>query len=183
MIQLLLGLGLFAGVHLWRRLGPRSRGRWGDRGKLVVTAVSIAGVWLMARGFGAWDDAPFLWASAPWLRGVNNALVVVAFYLFVSSGMRTWGARLTRHPQLWAVILWATAHLLVNGDAASVVLFGGLVLWAVASILLINRAEPLWAPPPRQPLAKEATAVAATGVAVAVVGWVHGLIGPWPFGA
>lgn len=91
MTQLLLGLGLFAGVHLWRRLGPASRGRWGDRGKLVVTVVSIVGVWLMARGYGAWDDAALLWASAPWLRGVNNALVVAAFYLFVSSGMRTWG--------------------------------------------------------------------------------------------
>lgn len=80
------------------------------------------------------------------------------------------------------MILWAVAHLLVNGDAASLVLFGGLVLWAATSILLINRAEPLWAPPPRQPLAKEATAVVATGMAVAVVGVIHGLIGPWPFG-
>lgn len=182
MFQLLGGLALFASVHLWRRLAPSGRGRWGDRGKLVVTVASIGGVWLMARGYGAWDDAPVAWTSAGWLRGLNNLLVVVAFYLFVSSGMQAWGARATRHPQLVAVILWATAHLLVNGDAASIVLFGGLLLWAAAEVLLINRAEPLWSPPPRQPLAKEATAVAATVVAVGVAGWVHGWIGPWPFG-
>lgn len=182
MLQLLGGLGLFAGIHLWRRLAPSARGRWGDRGKLVVALASVAGVWLMARGYGAWDDAPVIWASASWLRGVNNLLVVAAFYLFVASGMRAWGARATRHPQLVAVILWATAHLLVNGDAASLLLFGGLLAWAAAEILLINRAEPLWAPPPRQPLAKEATAAVAAGVAVAAAGWVHGWIGPWPFG-
>ncbi len=182
MVQLLGGLGLFAGIHLWRRLAPSARGRWGDRGKLVVTAASILGVWLMARGYGAWDDAPLAWAPAAWLRGVNNLLVVAAFYLFVSSGMRTWGARATRHPQLVAVMLWAFAHLLVNGDAASILLFGGLLAWAAAEVLLINRAEPVWAAPPRAPPAKEATAVAATGVVVAVAGAIHGWIGPWPFG-
>lgn len=183
MILLLLGLLLFAGIHLWRRLAPGARGRWGDRGKLAVTVGSIGGIWLMARGYGSWDDAPQAWNPADGLRHLNNLLVVAAFYLFASSGMRTWGARVTRHPQLSAVALWATAHLLVNGDAASIMLFGGLLLWAGAEIVLINRAEPPWAPPPPAPLAKEATAVVATVAVVGVVGAVHGWIGPWPFGA
>lgn len=183
MIQLLLGLGLFAGTHLWRRLAPGARGRLGDPGKLVVTLGSAAGIWLMARGYGAWEGPAFLWGRTAALTGVNNLLMVGAFYLFVSSGLRTWGARATRHPQLLGVALWAVAHLLVNGDAASILLFGGLLLWALAEIVLINRAEPLWAPPPPAGAAKEATALAATAVAVAVAGWVHGWIGPWPFGA
>jgi uncharacterized membrane protein len=36
-----------------------------------------------------------------------------------------------RHPQLLAVKTWAVAHLLVNGDLASIMLFGGLLAWAV----------------------------------------------------
>jgi uncharacterized membrane protein len=108
--------------------------------------------------------------------------VALGFYFFVASGMGVWGARVNRHPQLTGVIHWAVAHLLVNGDLASIVLFGGLLLWAVAAILLINRRQPEWTPPPRQPLGKEITAVVLALVLVGVVGYVHGWIGPRPFG-
>lgn len=45
--------------------------------------------------------------------------------------------RVTRHPFLWGVAIWALGHLLVNGDAASLVLFGSmlaLALFGTASI-------------------------------------------------
>ncbi|MBP1805334.1 NnrU family protein [Rubellimicrobium aerolatum] len=182
MIQLPLGLLTFALPHLWKRLWPGSRARLGDPGKGIVAVLSVAGIWLAARGYGAWDDAPVAWAPGPWARHVNNLLVVVGFYFFIASGMGVWGARVTRHPQLTGVILWAVAHLLANGDWASILLFGGFLVWAVGEIVLINRAAPLWVPPPRAPVGKEVTAVALTLVAVAVVGYIHGWIGPWPFG-
>ncbi len=47
--------------------------------------------------------------------------------------------RITRHPFLVGVALWAAAHLLTNGDAASLVLFGGLLLLAVGGSLHIDR--------------------------------------------
>jgi uncharacterized membrane protein len=45
--------------------------------------------------------------------------------------------RVTRHPFLWGVAIWALGHLLVNGDAPSLVLFGSLLalaLFGTASI-------------------------------------------------
>lgn len=36
--------------------------------------------------------------------------------------------RITRHPFLWGVALWALAHVVVNGDLASLILFGSLLL-------------------------------------------------------
>jgi uncharacterized membrane protein len=45
--------------------------------------------------------------------------------------------RITRHPFLWGVAIWAAGHLLVNGDRASIVLFGtmlGLAVFGTASI-------------------------------------------------
>ena len=39
--------------------------------------------------------------------------------------------RITRHPFLWGVALWALGHLIVNGDRASLVLFGSLLALAV----------------------------------------------------
>jgi uncharacterized membrane protein len=46
--------------------------------------------------------------------------------------------RITRHPFLWGVALWAAVHLVVNGDAASVVLFGSLLLLAVGGPFSID---------------------------------------------
>src|SRR5215469_2074834 len=46
--------------------------------------------------------------------------------------------RITRHPFLWGVALWAFAHLLVNGDVASVMLFGTLLLLALAGTAAID---------------------------------------------
>lgn len=182
MIQLLLGLGLFAAPHLLKRLAPGARARLGDPGKGVIALLLVAGTVLMARGYGAWDDSPVFWGRTSALTGINNLLVVVAFYLFAASGLRTRVTRFVRHPQLTAVILWAVAHLLVNGDLASLVLFGGLLLWALVEVALINRAEPAWTPPPPAPFRREVMAVVGTAVVVAVVGWIHGWIGPWPFG-
>ena len=39
--------------------------------------------------------------------------------------------RITRHPFLWGVAVWAAGHLLVNGDRASIVLFGSMLVLAL----------------------------------------------------
>ena len=46
--------------------------------------------------------------------------------------------RITRHPFLWGVALWALVHLLVNGDLASLVLFGSLLVLALAGTAVID---------------------------------------------
>jgi uncharacterized membrane protein len=46
--------------------------------------------------------------------------------------------RVTRHPFLWGVALWAAGHLMVNGDLASLVLFGSLLLLALFGPLSID---------------------------------------------
>ncbi|MDZ4370289.1 MAG: NnrU family protein [Phenylobacterium sp.] len=39
--------------------------------------------------------------------------------------------RITRHPFLWGVAIWALGHLVVNGERASIVLFGSMLLLAL----------------------------------------------------
>jgi uncharacterized membrane protein len=46
--------------------------------------------------------------------------------------------RITRHPFLWGVALWALAHLVVNGDLASLILFGSLLLLALGGTASID---------------------------------------------
>ena len=189
MTLIILGLALWWGAHLWKRVAPASRERWGEAGKGLVTALSLAGVGLMVVGFrgSEWlgiDGAAFVpvWDPPRFLIHVNNLLMLFAFYLYAASGMKTRVTRMIRHPQLTAVKTWAVAHLLVNGDRAAIVLFGGLLAWAVVTVILINRAEPRGPLPEPAPMGKEIGAVVGAVVVMGVVMMVHTWLGVPPWG-
>jgi uncharacterized membrane protein len=75
--------------------------------------------------------------------------------------------RFTAHPMLWAVTVWAAAHLLANGDLASLVLFGGLGTFALVDMWSANvRGAEVVAT--RQPLFKDLATVIAGLVAYGV---------------
>lgn len=181
MIWLILGLLLWAGAHLFKRIAPGARAAMGDAGKGAVAVVSLAGIVLMVIGYRMAEGA-FLWGRTPMLTGLNNLLMLVSVYFFAASGMRTGLARRMRHPMLAGVMLWAVAHLLVNGDVPSLVLFGGLLLWAAVEMAVINRAAPGWTPPEPAPKRKEAMALAGTVAVFAVIAAVHAWLGYPVFG-
>ena len=95
--------------------------------------------------------------------------------------MKTAIARKLRHPMLLGVVLWALAHLLVNGDVPSFVLFGGIGLWALVSMQLINRAE-TWTPPPAKPAKFEAMALVGSVLFYGVLSGLHYALGYPAFG-
>jgi uncharacterized membrane protein len=56
--------------------------------------------------------------------------------------------RITRHPLMWAIMLWATAHILARGDSRALVFFGGFLVLAALGTLLMDhrkRTNPDWA--------------------------------------
>ena len=110
--------------------------------------------------------------------GINNLLVFVSFYIIAGSIIGARISRFIRHPQLTAIKLWAVAHLLVNGDLASMTLFGGLLIWAVLAVILINRQEePLVLEQGPIAWALEVGALSAAIVIYGLVGYVHGWLG------
>lgn len=181
MIILILGLALWCGGHFFKRIAPDARARMGDKGRGLIALILLAGIILMVIGYRMADGA-FYWGRHPATVGINNLLMLLAIYLFAVSGMKTALARRMRHPMLTAVKTWAVAHLLVNGDVPSVVLFGGLLAWAVAEVIVINRAARDWTPPPPAPRRKEVIAVIATLVLYAVIAGVHTALGYPVFG-
>lgn len=183
MVLLVLGVVLWAAAHLAKRVVPGFHASMKGSERPMVTAALIVSVILMIIGYRS-ADAVYWWAPSPMLKGINNLMVLAAFYLFAASGAKSrLGVRL-RHPQLIGFSLWAAAHLLTNGHLPGLVLFGGLLLWALAEIVLINRADPHWTSPVRPiPMRKEWTTAAAALVVYLVVGLIHGWIGPNPFGA
>lgn len=178
---LILGLALWCGGHFFKRAAPDARASMGAKARGPVTLVLLGGVILMVIGYRMSDGAVF-WGRHPATVGINNLLMLLSVYLFAVSGMKTAVARKMRHPMLTAVKVWALAHLLVNGDVASFILFGGLLAWAVAEVIVINRAEPNWTPPPAKPARKEIIAVVATVVTYAVIVAIHYALGYPTFG-
>ena len=180
-LVLILGVALWSVPHLFKRLFPARRAEMGEAGKGIVGVSVLAGIVLMVLGWRMADPI-WLWVGPPFLTHINNLLVLVGFYLFAVSGLQTNLAHRIRHPQLSGFKAWAVAHLLVVGTVQGVILFGGLLAWAVVSVILINRAGRDWTPPPPAPAWKEGAAVVTALVLTAVVGWIHGWLGPWPFG-
>lgn len=181
MTLLILGLALWWAGHLFKRLAPGPRAAMGDKGKGAVALILLVGIVLMVVGYGRADGA-FFWGRNAALTGINNLLMLLSVYMFAASGMRTALARKMRHPMLGAVKVWALAHLLVNGDMASFILFGGLLAWAVVEMIVINRAEPDWTPPEPAPARKEVIAIVASVVVYAVIAALHAWLGYPVFG-
>lgn len=181
MTLLILGVLLWSAAHLFKRVLPDARARMGDAGKGVVALASLAAIVLMVIGYRM-ADGPVFWGRTPMLAGLNNLLMLAAVYLFAASGMKVGVSRVLRHPMLTGLGVWALAHILVNGDLESIVLFGGLGLWAFVSARMINAAEGDWVKPEPAPIRKEIIAVVASVVTYAVFAGAHLLFGLAVFG-
>jgi uncharacterized membrane protein len=122
----------------------------------LFSAASLIGLaWMIY----AYRHAPtiHLWDPPSDLRPIAFALVFFAF-LFVVIGLATPSptqvgmesklsegsdiargmVRITRHPFLWGVALWALVHLVANGDVASLVLFGSLLVLSLGGTVAID---------------------------------------------
>ena len=180
MIWLILGVFLWSAAHLFKRLAPEMRGGMGDAGKGVVALLSLTAIVLMVLGYRAAEVAP-LWDLGSWTISVNNLLMLGAVALtgVGSSKSRLRGAM--RHPMLTGFLVWVVAHLLVNGDLSSLILFGGLGLWAITAILMINRAEPAPEPFNDGTVQGDIRLAVITIVVFAVIAAAHTWLGNWPF--
>ena len=140
MLMLTLGVALWSVAHLFKRLAPAARDGMGDLGKLVVTVALIGSLVMMISGY---QDAsgPVWWGRQPLWVSISNVLMLFALYMMVASSMKVRITSMVRHPQLTAIKAWSVSHLLVNGDLPSLILFGGLLGWAVVSVIIINRQD------------------------------------------
>ena len=119
----------------------------------IATLIWLGVAYAHARGDPA--DLAY-WAVTPVTRWIQLGLTLVAFLLVVPglmtpnpTSVRQEGAlekpdvvrgvlRITRHPFLWGVAIWAVGHLMVNGDTASLILFGTLLVLAIAGTYSID---------------------------------------------
>lgn len=148
MTLLILGLLIFLGVHSVSIVAPGWRdaqaARLGEMGwKGVYTVLSIIGFALLVYGYGQARQGPVALYTPPVaLRHVALLLMLPVFVLLLAAYLPGRIKSAAKHPMLLATKLWATSHLLANGNLADVLLFGGFLAWAVLDRISMKRRTP-----------------------------------------
>jgi uncharacterized membrane protein len=157
MLSLTLAAIFFAGIHLGiagTAIRDRAVAAVGQNAYRVVFSIaSLVGiVWLAM----AYKHAPYVitWGLPQWWKPIAIILMFPAF-LLAATGLRTPNptavgmeglathapegiVRVTRHPLLIGIGLWALVHLVANGDVASFLFFGALAITALAGTVSID---------------------------------------------
>lgn len=145
MLVLILGLVLFLGMHvvtMKRDLRARLIERLGAGGyKGLYSAVSVIGFVLLIYGYGLQRAAGYtvVWEPPVWTRHLALLLNLPIFILLAVGKRPSWLLSRVKHPMLLAVKIWATAHLLANGDLGSMLLFGSFLAWTVMARISVKR--------------------------------------------
>ena len=151
-LAIALAMGLFVASHLVLSALPlraplvSRMGEKGFRGLYSLLSLALL-VWVVL----AYRDAPVVdvWTPPIGLKHLSLLIMPFAFILLVA-GLTTPNPsaigggqpeivnagpagilKVTRHPVMWGFALWGVAHLLANGDAASLILFGGITFLAL----------------------------------------------------
>jgi uncharacterized membrane protein len=174
---LISGLLIWSVVHLIPSLAPAVKqkciGLLGETGyKLSFTALLLISLALIV--FGWRSSVPsFLYQLPGFVRHIGMLLVLIAFILLGAAQYPSRIKNFIRHPQLTGVMVWALAHLLMNGDSRSVLLFGGMGIWATLEIVLINRRDGEWVKKPAPGWGREIKGLVISFVIFAVVVMLH----------
>jgi len=164
LLSLIIAGGAFCGSHILlssTRLRGSLRDQLGERGFLAV--YSLTSLVIFAWFVAAYAGAPtiVLWPRQHWTALVPVSVMPFAAILLLAGystrnptavGMERSARaddpapgvlRITRHPVLWAIGLWATSHVIANGDLSSLVFFGSLAALALGGTVLIDRKKQL----------------------------------------
>jgi uncharacterized membrane protein len=185
MTILIAGLVLFLGAHTFTTL-REARGaallRLGEGPyKGLYSLVSAVGLVLIVWGFARYRDAGYIpvWTPPGWLHPVTLILMWLSFVALAAAYSPAGRIKGTmRHPMLVGIKAWALAHLLVNGDLGSLVLFGAFLAWAVYDRIAVKKRGDAGAPSSPDLTAGDAIALVVGSAAYAAMFWLH----PWLFG-
>jgi uncharacterized membrane protein len=153
MLQLCAALAVFVGGHILisgTGLRQRATDAIGEIAYLVLfTLFAVGSMLWVSLSFRAapWQE---VWLPPLGLRWLSVTFIAIALWLLVDGLVARLRARptlpppiaayaVTRQPIMVAIVLWAGAHMLVRGDAATVLLFGGFAVLGVAGALSQDR--------------------------------------------
>ncbi|MBK9078748.1 MAG: NnrU family protein [Hyphomicrobium sp.] len=159
MMLLIVGLVIFLGIHLLPtspdvRNGLRDRLGAGPY-KMVFSVLSLIGFAVIVLGYHKMQlhpgKNPVLWDPPEWMRHVSLLLMLPSMIFLVAANVPSRIRNAVKHPMLVAIKLWALAHLLSNGDVASLLLFGSFLAFAVYDRISVKKRGALGPLADKQP--------------------------------
>lgn len=158
-VELVIAAAAFVSSHFYLSSGNhrgRLAARFGERGFLAIYSLLalLLLIWLIV----AYAGAPFVgvWSPPGFLAILPLVVMPVALYFIVAGNSQpnptAVGGRpdldrerpapgiftITRHPGLWGIGALALSHLAINGDLASIILFGSLAVLALHGTRVID---------------------------------------------
>lgn len=173
MMALILGLVIFFAAHVLptnTQLRDGLVARFGASAyKAGFSIISLAGLVVIVLGYYKMQHLypgknPILYDPPLFMRHITLALMLPAMILLVASQIPSRIRTAVGHPMLAAVKIWAFAHLLANGDGASVLLFGSFLAYAVYDRISVKKRGA------RGPLGDKAPTGILNDVLVVVIG-------------
>ena len=182
MTLLIIGIVVIIGIHLvpaFSDVRERLVERLGTNGyRLLFSVVATLGLVLLIWGFAR---APVIqaWSPPNWTRYVAMVLMLPVFPLLIAAYLPGNIKAKVKHPFLVAIKTWALAHLIANGDLASMILFGSFLAYAVFDRIALKRraATSLVTVPETGPVRNDLIAVVAGFILYVVfLIWLHPLL-------
>ena len=143
MLELTAGLALFFAAHTFSMFRDARAALVSRLGALpyrgLYSLVSLAGFVLIVHGYG---HAPRIdvWLPPVGLRHVTMLLMLPVFVLLAAAYVPGHIKAKVGNPMLMALKIWALAHLLVNGDLASMLLFSAFLAFGVIDLIAVKRS-------------------------------------------
>jgi uncharacterized membrane protein len=163
MTNLVLATAAFLATHFvtstpLRPVLVNTLGEWPYRGVYSLVALITLGwmiwayaaaphepLWIGSRNFAVFvmPFAFILIACGYW----RNPTMVGADKLLKSEDPARGMIRITRHPIMWGIMLWAAVHIVARGDVKSLIFFGGFLVLAALGTLAMDarkKTNPDW---------------------------------------
>jgi len=176
MTLLIAGLTAFFVPHLISTVVPLRTALFDRLGenlyKSLYSVPSLAGLVMIVMGYGR-APLEIVYQPPAWGRHINMVLMLVAVILIVAAYAPNNIKRITAHPMLWGTFFWAAAHLLTNGDMASLLLFGSFGVYALYDIWSATRRGQ-GPSKEKYPFAKDITVAALGLIIYGILFYFHG---------
>lgn len=167
MALLIIGVLMWSVVHLYPSIFSERRNtvkaRLGKSYDGIFAACILFSILLIVLGWRTTVPEP-VYQAPLWGRHLNMTTMFFAILLLGAGSPKGKShiKQYIRHPMLTGVLIWSVGHLFANGDIRSLILFGGMTVWAIISQIAINRRDGHWEKP------TEVASLAREGILVAI---------------